>query len=466
MDPEDTNGPFADIVSFRGLLPDLPPAPLTTFRGYLKRIASDPLSDDRRTALDLAAPYFSTRLLFKNELDALRAFIYCGRKRAFDAATPLPRHAARRYAGGDDLDRGRYYTIAKDANGDDGGTLQSELAAYQEPHWSGMTLVADSACLHNALPEGGLRRALTRFSRSLCLCFFNTADAPHRFFWQPGPTLVRYDLMQRDTDGGVRGLVFAIPYEVEHREINGVLDLRERPAQDWLVDLAKSGKIPPISLAPHHTFFDLLRHLVSPINGGGMVTEIIGACLRRLDISGLVFPSARADGSAQYHEGQLRDFDGWNFLDLRAAALHADVVAIDCIEAYELPVVEFLETTDFSVSGVARGSWRRSGVARQYAQIHAEDLVRIRSESKVERENRIQDYRSYWKTLRLLADAGLRSYLANCMAACGLRGAPEDISPRMWQYVLGEVDLDLRIPRLADASRPVIPLDLRLIGWQ
>ena len=461
---------FADIVSIRSVIPKLPHPPLSSFRGYLKRIDNDKFTESQKIVFGLAAPHFSERLVFRNELDVLRAFIYGGKKRKFDQVTPLHKYSARRYAGGDDLGRGRYYTLTKNADGDDGGTLRCELFAYQAPYWSGMTLVEDSECLDKFLPEGNFKQVLSEFPKSVLVCLFNTEDAPHRFFGQIGPTLIQFDRMQRDPSGNVTGLIFALPYEVKHHEIENVLDLRERPAQEWLVRLAKDGKIPLSyeankisSLSDNHTFFDLLRYLVSPINGGGMVTDFIGAFLRHLAVSGLVYPSARYDGSAQYKNNRLIDFDGWNFLDLRSAEMNSGLVAFD-YEQYELPIMDFLQTTDFEISGVRKGSWQRTGVTAVYADIYAEDLDRITSETKAEREFRLQDYFNYWKTIRLLGDPEFHSYLTECMAACGMQGIPEDISPRMWQYVLNEVSVDFKIPKLRHAKGSIIPLDLRLIG--
>lgn len=147
---------------------------------------------------------------------------------------------------------------------------------------------------------------------------------------------------------------------------------------------------------------------------------------------------------------------------MRSAELDTGLVSFD-YEQYELPIMDFLETTDFETAGPKEGSWERGGVTTAYARIHAEDLERIKSETEEEGEFRMRDYWGYWKTIHLLTDPDFRSYLKDCMAEFGLRGATEDISPRMWQYVLREVSLDFQIPELDDAKGSTIPLELRLI---
>src|SRR5438270_7463862 len=51
--------------------------------------------------------------------------------------------SARRFAGDRSLARGRYFTVCKDVNGNDDGTLVRELCAYNDPLKSGIVTVID-----------------------------------------------------------------------------------------------------------------------------------------------------------------------------------------------------------------------------------------------------------------------------------------------------------------------------------
>jgi hypothetical protein len=455
-----------DIATYVCVMPSLSPPPLTTFHGFLKRIDMTVLTDDQRLALSIAAPEFSTRLVFKHELDILRAHLYSGAARTFDEPTSLDRYSARRYAGGDDLGRGRYYTLAKNADGDDDGTLTHELAAYRSVYWSGQTIVEDSLRRQRLRSSNTVvEQALSRQQRCIIMGFRNSPEMPHRYWWQDDATDV-FGNGGTGTKGSVPSAFLVLPYEVATHTIEGTLDLRQPSAQQWLVTLFTEGRLPPTSPweRPHRqfSFIDLLRYLLSPVFGGGLATEIVGAYLRRLGVAALIYPSARANASVLYgDDGETYD-EGWNLVDFRGASLEPSLIEVNR-EVYEIPLEDFLETTQFARNGRGARSWQRMGVPRRYFAIEVEDLARIFKESSVERERRLTDYEEYWRVVRMLGSPAFKAHLAASMTRCGLAGTPDDIPMRMWQYVLHEVPTSLEIPILSDPTAKTYPLGLSLI---
>ncbi|HEY4361630.1 MAG TPA: hypothetical protein VGN17_11695 [Bryobacteraceae bacterium] len=462
---DEPNDLSADIVDYFGKVPDLPPPPLATFRGFLKQIDGGSLTYSQELALSLAAPGFRDRFVFKPQLDALRTLIYTGKEPEFKTLAHLKKHCERRYSGGDDLGRGRYYTVASDSDGQDGLTLISELYAYHSPAWSGEMLMEDCNFPEHA---PALREVAKRFPGSIAICLFNSPAIPHRFWSRFDSRQIEVDASRTDLSGHITSLLFALPYKVTKCEIEGVLDLRERTAQEWLTKLVREGLLRVTYIGQEPTvrdlsFIDLLRYLVSPINGGSLVTNVIGGYLRCLGVAGLIYPSARSNNHASYRSGRLIECNGWNFVDYRFAAMDTDILKFSQ-EVYDLSPEWFRQTTVFEARGERAGSWKRTHVPDAYARVHATDLQKIASEDQHQRSARMRDYRLYWKTVHLLENPSFRSYLAQCMPMCRLNGVPEDISPHAWQYVLSEVGIDGSIPHLADPKASEIPIELRLVG--
>ena len=115
-----------------------------------------------------------------------------------------------------------------------------------------------------------------------------------------------------------------IPYDVSETRIPGVLDLRYPDARKWLCDEFGFGKAGVLVLpngAPTReiTFLDMLPSLMARDNGGDDLTNVIGAYLRLIGVSALVFPSARSNVFVDFRDGTLNDFGGWNLVDYRDA---------------------------------------------------------------------------------------------------------------------------------------------------
>jgi hypothetical protein len=116
-------------------------APFTTFNGYLKGIRADALSTDQRIAQRLAFPGF-----FRDPVRNPRDVETYERRKSDDQGIHVELQEPfnyRRFAGGVDLPRGRYYSVCADQSGNDHQTLASELMAYIEPKESGEVYAVD-----------------------------------------------------------------------------------------------------------------------------------------------------------------------------------------------------------------------------------------------------------------------------------------------------------------------------------
>ncbi len=130
---------------------------------------------------------------------------------------------------------------------------------------------------------------------------------------------------------GIDGSTFTlIKYPVLRLKVavDGVLDLRQPPAQDWVVAFlcqkaalfADTLKRNTRAKQRDRRWLITLRLLLAQDLGGGqLATQAIGYELRRLGAAGLVFPSARSDSQVIMRDGQMLEHRGFNFVDYRAS---------------------------------------------------------------------------------------------------------------------------------------------------
>jgi hypothetical protein len=122
--------------------------------------------------------------------------------------------------------------------------------------------------------------------------------------------------------------------------VDGVLDLRHPPSQDWVVaflcqkaaffaetlkGLARERERDRRWLAMkerERLWLATLRLLLAQdLGGGALAAQAIGYELRRLGAAGLVFPSARSDSHVIMWDGQMLEHRGFNFVDYRGSKL-------------------------------------------------------------------------------------------------------------------------------------------------
>jgi hypothetical protein len=277
--------------------------PVRTFSGWLK--CHKPSPDDPISSFLLAHafPTFvgsdeppAPSTLHRAAADASRELGF----NFLDTSSDKPR---RRFAGDlgglQTLDRGRYYTVCKDANGSDGGTLANELNSYTRPDITGFAY-----CIPN---------------ESSSHISFYASDAPNRASSVVAKAKELEQLSQKAWN-----LSATLSCNVANVTIEGVLDLRYEDARDWLFQEFgngcnqwldyRGGKIPR-----HEGFWRLFPTVMDWRAGGNEFTDLLGCYCISKGISALIFPSARSNVQVQFESGRLIDFEGWNLVDWRQA---------------------------------------------------------------------------------------------------------------------------------------------------
>jgi hypothetical protein len=169
--------------------------------------------------------------------------------------------------------------------------------------------------------------------------------------------------------------VVFIPTDIATVEIAGVLDLRQRAAQQWLYHFFEHGdgavfvRRPPSFMNPAparaRDFLSMLPALVYPNYGGSGFTKSLGSWLRSVDVHALIFPSARSDAAVTFDGAErLVAFHGWNMVDYRGLDYVPDrQVHFDFNEWYDF-VAGRQEAPTLATDG---DSWAIRGAERRYA---------------------------------------------------------------------------------------------------
>ena len=273
----------------------------------------------------------------------------------------------RRYSGGsllgEDLPRGRYYSLAYDNTGNDFGTLVRELLAYSDPRIGGLMSLLDlpynAAANMPALPLG--------VSPELCgsiLVIF--VDSPL------GRSPV-FDLLIRDGVVENRSqdrALFATPlrYQLSTASIPGTLDLRTVNGQEWLVNefAAKDSlNFNKADRSGADSFVKLLPTLLSPTLGGDHFTAAIGIWLRLHGVNALIYPSARSNCHVTNQQGQLMDYRGWCLVDYRGAPTPRFKDVFDYSPGWPQKLGNGVQVRVASGSKY-RGSWQVLGLEEWY----------------------------------------------------------------------------------------------------
>lgn len=115
-------------------------------------------------------------------------------------------------------------------------------------------------------------------------------------------------------------LLFEIPYYVEHRTIDGTIDLRRPETREWFFKTFQRGdgeyyEKPRGSNVC--SFYEMLPALTRLDSGGGWETRGVGHWMRCTGVNALVFPSARCDVGVTIRESVMEDHYGWNLVDYR-----------------------------------------------------------------------------------------------------------------------------------------------------
>jgi hypothetical protein len=327
-------------------------APFSQFTGETKCIRLDQSEDWACRALAaMFGEFFADE---KENVEGKRLIkdIHLGLERGPNAQP----YRYRRFAGGPDLPRGRYYTLASDSDGYDGNTLAEELAAYRSPAPEVLS-IQDSAALPVAM----------RTAMALAIEYFDIAPQTLLVFAKRARDTPRWwASMKRSPDGSNACAQFQ--YVVQPEVIEKVIDLRLQSTQSWLYDLLTNSGMPGVgyyyspnilserlvvngerpktqpelSISNYHggsnrlvwlpprpdwdriprdgplDFLGVLPFLIFPGRGGSPITEAIGRHVRRIGADALIYPSCRADVTATTASNTLSTA-GWNLVDYRGA---------------------------------------------------------------------------------------------------------------------------------------------------
>jgi hypothetical protein len=299
--------------------------PLSKFSGYLKQMKRDLLDDAVKVVMDNAFPGFLPSDPNSDEIQRQEK-IFRELEVTYvlqDLSTP------RRFSGGSNLPRGRYYSLSLDEFGDDKGTLTNELNTYLDPLRGGLVIFGDMA-----LP--GIAKVFEQqygveVSEGSYLVIF--------VIGRPGAispvidTLLEQNLFSieeiSDQRKGYSTVAFQVPYLVSPYEIDDVFDLRLPECQNFLVEYFFKRDTPNLTKenrAGISRFVDTLPMLMSPEIGGGNINSqnqqiltALVAFIRSQGAKALVYPSARSNVGLDIENGNLRNWRGWCLVDYREA---------------------------------------------------------------------------------------------------------------------------------------------------
>ena len=182
-----------------------------------------------------------------------------------------------------DAARGRYYTLCKDAKGDDNDTLQAELWAYYRPEHAGNIAMLDSA--NEAMLREAEESGLWTLPR-LSMPYIGIIFSPSAHGANPFGLLAGVDFPNT--------LTVVLPVSVREERVERVLDLRQPETAQWFAHYFSRLVVGPddcdiardwIRCGPLRPELDsieqLLPTLLSQERGGGVFGQMVGCWLRR-----------------------------------------------------------------------------------------------------------------------------------------------------------------------------------------
>lgn len=279
--------PRANLYLAMNVDSEVPSPPLSTFNGWVKQICPDMLEKRTQAFLNLVFPGFLKPLGAANP-------------RILTPLQDFSEGRFRRYSGDVEFARGRYYTVCRNASGDDGGTLAAELMAYSDTRRKVVSITDPSVPGHGE--EANQSQIHAQFGDQACLCI----SVAELFGVENGiPKL---------------GPAVSVTLPLFLSPINAtqVLDLRLPQTQDWFCGVIGKlecefryvgwGKLKPQS------FQEMIPTLMHPARGGLAFHQAVGGWLRLQGISSLIYPSARRDVRVCVENGQVSSHDGWNLV--------------------------------------------------------------------------------------------------------------------------------------------------------
>jgi hypothetical protein len=339
-----------------------PVVPLSEVELHLKQVQQAALNELGRAAMARAFTGFSDQNIRSPE----RIASYLAEMRALTGVenTNFDPRPYRRFAGDPSLPRSRYFTIARDATGEDQGTLVRELRTYYNPQNAGIIQIFDTTNLGDKEFLSGVAGG----EPWIAVVFLPLAGRPNTF------ASTYTELAQP--------LIVLLPLRLETRRVKGVVDLRQpETARVFAQELSRlewdveGAKLPCFPMRPRLSgFSQLLPSLLEQSLGGGGLTNIVGVWLRRMGASGLIFPSARVDASVGVRKGTVVDAAGWNFVDYAGTSATELQAFVDVRDSWPSSIVHTPEGPnedwiypipavwiEFAGPGQHEGSWKVHG---------------------------------------------------------------------------------------------------------
>jgi hypothetical protein len=289
--------------------------PFTRFDGWLKFHSPGHLTPVANAVMNFCCPGFlSHEASAEAKLIRARRLAESGVSNVVGIAADHVRN--RRWSGdshlahirGARLSRGSYYGVCQSADGDDRGGVALELGAYRNPVLSGRVEIYDLNWANNA-------EALS-VPKSQTFVFIFDVD---RFRMWCDPQL--FDQCNFKTQSGM--VLVGIPYQVERRAIDNVVDLRRPQAQRWLYETFHNGYPgfweKPFAGELTNRFFSMIPSLLDPTLGGSDETQSMAYWMRTHGVDGLIYPSARCNAAVRCRGDEPQVWFGWNLVDFRCS---------------------------------------------------------------------------------------------------------------------------------------------------
>lgn len=348
--------------------------PLTNFKGFLKQIDASQLGARERASLNAALPHFWPAEQPDNWHDQIRSARDRLQRMLGDSHGMLPGQPItwqavpnRRFSGGDDLPRGRYYTICKDSSGGDDLTLLSEMAAYRSVRRSALCSILDTQELPHSLFDDQLRPK----RNSMFLVFVDDPNLPNHFINELDQRFGGGQRLYLDTHQleKVRAVYVELPYRILNFEIQMVLDLRRITAQEWFYEMfsvRRKSVYVAFEGSQATDFTDMLPWLMTMELGGSTFTEGVGNILRRNKVNAFIYPSARSDCYAIQAHRRLAKSAGWCLVDYRNAPDCEGRAVLETTEQTPFPFGDHPRILYWPEDGRDKGSWAVEGVREYY----------------------------------------------------------------------------------------------------
>jgi hypothetical protein len=291
IDPKDVTGSsFTPIVAdwqTMRLDAEVFPPPLSTFHGWVKQLRPDMLEERTKAFLNLVFPGFLQSLGEANPL----------------ILTPLQDFSEgrfRRYSGDVEFSRSRYYTICRNSNGDDGGTLAAELLAYSARKQMIVWITDPSVPGHGDQAMQSQIRAQYGDQPCLYISVVELSSIENRIA-NLGPTVN-----------------VILPLFLSPISATQVVDLRLPETQDWFCrtfgELECNFHYLGWSKLKPKSFREMIPTLIHPARGGLVFHQAVGGWLRAQGISALIYPSARCNVYVSFENQNVASFGGWNLV--------------------------------------------------------------------------------------------------------------------------------------------------------